>query len=202
MCTKMQLENDAHLVETQLATATVFSGTLLQVKKDTVALPGGAQAAREYVVHPGAAMIVPRLPNGNLLMERQFRYPCGRVFLEFPAGKRDPGESSAVTALRELEEETGYRAGKLAFLAPIHNAIAYSDEQIDLYLADDLVKTAQKLDAHEFIELVEMPLAAIMQAIARAEITDVKTIIGAMWLEKIESREWPIQWLSSTEILK
>jgi ADP-ribose pyrophosphatase len=192
---KKPIELDAHLAEHHVDSAVVFSGTLLHVRKDTVALPNGATATREYVVHPGAAMIVPRLPNGNLLIERQFRYPNRQVFLEFPAGKRDPGESSAATALRELEEETGYRAGKLAFLAPIHNAIAYSDERIDLYLADNLTKTAQNLDTHEFVELAEMSLPAMLDAVRSAEITDVKTIIGVMWMEKIAAGHWPAQWL-------
>jgi ADP-ribose pyrophosphatase len=192
---KMPPEVDAHLVESQVDAAMVFSGTLLNVRKDTVRLPNGEHATREFVVHPGAAMIVPRLPNGNLLVERQFRYPSNRVFLEFPAGKRDPGESSSATALRELEEETGYRAGKLAFLGAIHNAIAYSDEQIDLYLADDLAPTQQSLDAHEFVELIQMPFAAMMEAVRAGTITDVKTIIGLMWLEKVTQGAWPLKWL-------
>ncbi|MGL4574590.1 MAG: NUDIX domain-containing protein [Burkholderiaceae bacterium] len=192
---KKPIELDGHLAEHQVDSAVVFSGTLLHVRKDTVALPNGAAATREYVVHPGAAMIVPRLPNGNLLVERQFRYPNRKVFLDFPAGKRDPGESSAATALRELEEETGYRAGKLAFLAPIHNAIAYSDEQIDLYFADDLTKTVQNLDAHEFVELTEMSLPAMLDGVRTGVITDVKTIIGVMWMEKIAAGAWPVRWL-------
>jgi ADP-ribose pyrophosphatase len=188
-------KSDMHLAETQVDSATVFSGTLLHVRKDTVSLPNKVLATREFVVHPGAAMIVPRLSSGNFVVERQFRYPNRRVFLEFPAGKRDPGEASAVTALRELEEETGYRAGKLAFLGAIHNAIAYSDEQIDLYLADDLKRTQQRLDAHEFVELIEMSLLQMLEAVRKGEITDVKTIIGLMWVEKIEQGMWPLKWL-------
>jgi ADP-ribose pyrophosphatase len=197
---KKPIELDAHLAEHRVDSAVVFSGTLLHVRKDTVTLPNGLTATREFVVHPGAAMIVPRLPSGNLLLERQYRYPNRQVFLEFPAGKRDPGESSVVTALRELEEETGYRAGKLAFLAPIHNAIAYSDEQIDLYLADDLTKTVQNLDAHEFVELTEMSLPAMLEAVRTGAITDVKTIIGVMWMEKISAGHWPVRWLDLTAL--
>jgi ADP-ribose pyrophosphatase len=122
------------------------------------------------------------------------------VFLEFPAGKRDPGELAAATALRELEEETGYRAGKLAFLAPIHNAIAYSDERIDLFLAEDLIKTTQRLDEHEFVELVEMSLSAMLHAVQTGQITDVKTIIGLMWVEKIAAGQWPVTWLDLSTI--
>jgi ADP-ribose pyrophosphatase len=187
--------NDQHLREHPLSSKTVFSGNLLKVNQDIVRLPSGAQASREYIVHPGAAMIVPRLGNGKLLVERQFRYPNGRVFIEFPAGKCDPGESSAHTALRELQEETGYRAGKLAFLGSIHNAIAYSDERIDLFLADALVATEQRLDDHEFLELIELPLDTMLQMVRTGEITDVKTIIGLMWLEKIIQNVWPPTWL-------
>jgi ADP-ribose pyrophosphatase len=192
---KPKLRPDAHLREEPLDSRTVFLGGLLKINQDTVQLPNGAQATREYVVHPGAAMIVPRLPNGHLLVERQFRYPCARVFIEFPAGKCDPGESSAHTALRELEEETGYHAGKLAFLGSIHNAIAYSDERIDLFLADELVPALQRLDDHEFLELMELPFAKMLDMVRTGEITDVKTIIGLMWLEKIAQQTWPLEWL-------
>jgi ADP-ribose pyrophosphatase len=192
---KKPADIDSHLAEEQVESSVVFSGTLLHVRKDKVSLPNGAYATREFVVHPGAAMIVPRLNDGRFLVERQFRYPCRQVFIEFPAGKRDPGESSVTTALRELEEETGYRARRLAFLAPIHNAIAYSDERIDLFLADDLVRTAQKLDAHEFVELTDMSLDEMLLAIRSGLITDVKTIIGVMWMEKITSGQWPVKWL-------
>jgi ADP-ribose pyrophosphatase len=187
--------SDQHLRENQVSSNTVFSGRLLKVNQDTVQLPSGAHATREYVVHPGAAMIVPRLPNGHLLVERQFRYPCNAVFIEFPAGKRDPGESSMVTALRELEEETGYRAGKLAFLGAIHNAIAYSDERIDLFLADDLQLTQQRLDDHEFLELIELPFDSMLDMVRTGQITDVKTIIGLMWFEKTMQQLWPLNWL-------
>ena len=101
---------DAHLIETTVSSTDVYRGKLLHVKSDVVRLPDGSNATREYIVHPGAALIIPVLPDGRLLMERQFRYPIGRVLIEFPAGKLDPGEEMLVTAQRELLEETGYRA--------------------------------------------------------------------------------------------
>src|SRR4051794_27652844 len=97
---------DPHLVETRVSSSDVYRGKLLHVKSDTVRLPDGSEATREYIVHPGAAMIIPILPDGRLLMERQYRYPIGRVMLEFPAGKLDPGEDMLKTAQRELLEET------------------------------------------------------------------------------------------------
>src|SRR3954449_9301833 len=97
---------DPHLVETTVSSRDVYRGQLLHVKRDTVRLPDGSQATREYIVHPGAVMIIPTLPNGELLLERQFRYPHHKVFIEFPAGKLEPGEDPMETGKRELLEET------------------------------------------------------------------------------------------------
>ena len=129
---------DAHLVETRIASEDVFDGKLLHVKRDTVRLPDGKTATREYIAHPGAVMIIPRLPDGKLLMERQFRYPLARIFIEFPAGKIDPGEDPAATAARELLEETGYTAERWSHIGTLHPLITYSTERIEIYTADAL----------------------------------------------------------------
>ena len=180
----------AHLRETTQASQRVFEGNFLKVNRDTVRLPDGKQASREYIVHPGACAIIPLLPNGNIVMVRQWRHPLQRVFLEFPAGKIDLGEAPLATAQRELEEECGYRAAHWQFLMTYHPVIAYADEHIDLYLARDLTKTRTQLDEGEFVEVCEVALDDLMLQIKTGAVTDSKTIIGAFWLEKLRRSEW------------
>lgn len=175
---------DAHLIETQLASTDVFRGKLLHVKCDTVRLPDGGKATREYIVHPGAVMVIARLPQGNLLFERQYRYPLERVFIEFPAGKIDPGEEPLVTAKRELAEETGYTAERWAHLATLHPLITYSTERIEIYLADDLTYVGTQLDHGEFIETFTASLDEALGWLDRGEITDVKTMLGLLLLAR------------------
>ena len=177
-------ESSERLNEATLSSESVFKGRLLDVRRDKVRLPNGAEVTREYVVHPGAAMVVPLLADGQVLLVRQYRYPLHRAFIEFPAGKIDPGESPRETAERELIEETGYRAGNFTELTTIHNAIGYSDERIVLYLAEDLTVGEQELDEHEFVELFTAPLSQLMAWIAAGEVTDVKTIIGAFFVQQ------------------
>jgi len=175
---------DTHLVETRIASEDVFDGKLLHVKRDTVRLPDGKTATREYIAHPGAVMIIPRLPDGKLLMERQFRYPLARVFIEFPAGKIDPGEDSATTAARELLEETGYTAEHWAHIGTLHPLITYSTERIEIYTADALTFIGAKLDAGEFIEVLSATLEEALTWIDRGELTDVKTMLGLLLLSR------------------
>src|SRR3954462_4885869 len=118
-----QRDSDAHLIETAVSSETVFDGALLHVRRDVVRLPDGGHAKREYIIHPGAVLMVPVLPDGRLIVERQFRYPLNRVFIEFPAGKLSPGEDALATAKRELIEETGYTAAKWTRLGCIHPVI-------------------------------------------------------------------------------
>jgi ADP-ribose pyrophosphatase len=178
---------DAHLVETHIASENVFDGQLLHVKRDTVRLPDGATATREYIDHPGAVMIIPRLPDGKLLMERQFRYPLARVFIEFPAGKIDPGEEPAATAARELLEETGYTAGSWAHIGTLHPLITYSTERIEIYTAGALTFVGAKLDAGEFVETFSVAVDEALAWLDRGEITDVKTMLGLLLLARREA---------------
>jgi len=176
--------SDAHLVETKLASEDVFDGKLLHVKRDTVRLPDGETATREYIDHPGAVMIIPRLPDGKLLMERQFRYPLARVFIEFPAGKIDPGEEPAATAARELLEETGYIAERWSHIGTLHPLITYSTERIEIYTADALTFVGVNLDAGEFVETFSATLEEALTWVDRGEITDVKTMLGVLLLAR------------------
>jgi len=175
---------DAHLVEMRIASEDVFDGKLLHVKRDTVRLPDGKTATREYIAHPGAVMIIPRLPDGKLLMERQFRYPLARIFIEFPAGKIDPGEDPATTAARELLEETGYTAERWSHIGTLHPLITYSTERIEIYTADALTFVGAKLDAGEFIEILSATLEEALAWIDRGELTDVKTMLGLLLLSR------------------
>jgi len=176
------------LAEHTVSGELVFEGDFLRVQRDRVRLPDGGASQREYILHPGAVMIVPRFDDGRLLLERQYRHPLGRSFIEFPAGKIDTGESALATGQRELEEETGYRAEHWTFLAQIHNAIAYSNEHIDLYLAEGLTEGTQRLDAGEFLEIFTMTLPELIAEIQAGRVTDVKTVVGALWLERFVTR--------------
>jgi ADP-ribose pyrophosphatase len=178
---------DAHLVETRIASEDVFEGKLLHVKRDTVRLPDGETATREYIDHPGAVMIIPRLPDGKLLLERQFRYPLARIFIEFPAGKIDPGEEPATTAARELLEETGYTAERWSHIGTLHPLITYSTERIEIYTADALTFVGAKLDAGEFVEIITATLEEALTWIDRGELTDVKTMVGLLLLARREA---------------
>ncbi len=169
-----------HLISSEWA----FEGCLLKVKSDTVRLPNGHTATREHIVHPGAVMIIPILDSGQLVMERQYRYPLGRDFIEFPAGKLDPGEEPLQSARRELLEETGYTANQWEFLASIHVAIAYSNERIDLYLAQGLTHRGSDLDADEFLETLHVPVAQALDWLSEGRITDAKTVVGLLMLQK------------------
>jgi ADP-ribose pyrophosphatase len=162
----------------------VYAGRLLKVHRDRVRLPDGTEGAREYIRHPGAVAIVALFEDGRVLLERQFRYPLARTFIEIPAGKLEPGEEPLVTGKRELLEETGYVAAEWRRLGIIHNAIGYSDEAIEIWLARGLELRGQRLAEGEFLEVFAVPLAEA-QAMARdGRITDVKTIAGLLWMEQ------------------
>jgi ADP-ribose pyrophosphatase len=186
--------DDAHLKETLVRSEPVWRGRLLDVRRDTVALPDGAHATREYIVHQGAVMVVPLLPDGRLLMERQYRYPLGRVTLEFPAGKIDPGEAPFTTAVRELAEETGYRAAEWARAGILNNAVAYSTERIEIWFARGLTAGPAQLDAGEFLETVIHTVEELDALCALGEVTDAKTLVGLLWLQKWHSGHWPLEW--------
>lgn len=188
------VQDDAHLRETTLESHLVYEGHFLKVSRDRIRLPDGRESAREFIRHPGAVMIVPLLDDGRLLLERQYRYPMERVMLEFPAGKLDPGEDKLACAQRELLEETGYRATEWAHAGVLHNAIAYSDEGIEIFFARGLVAGERQLDEGEFLDLVTHTPAELDQLAARGELTDAKTLIGMLWLSRWQAGQWVLDW--------
>ena len=179
-----------HLEEVTVASERVFDGGFLHINRDTVRLPDGSETFREYILHPGAVMIIALLDDGNVVMERQWRHPLARAFIEFPAGKIDPGEAPLATCVRELREETGYAAARFTHVATINNAISYSNEHIELYLAEGLTAGEARLDDGEFLDVLVVAPAQVLAWVRDGTVTDVKTIIGAFWLEKILSGLW------------
>ena len=172
------------LVEHLVDSTRVYDGALLKVRRDQVRLPDGSSAVREYIEHPGAVAIVPLLDNGEVVLERQYRYPLRREFIEIPAGKFDGGETALQTGQRELREETGYSARSWTQLALTHPGIGYSDERIEYYLARDLQRGESRLDQGEFLQVFSLPFATAVQWVLQGRITDTKTMIGLLLAEK------------------
>ena len=174
------------LKEDKINSTKVFSGKLIDLYLDNVRLPNGKKSTREWVNHPGAVCIVPILNNGDILLIRQFRYGPREEFIEIPAGKLDKNEDPLKCGLRELEEETGYKSNKLTFLTNIHPAIGFSNEKMWMYLAEELELSKKKLDEDEFLELLPTPLNQAIEWVFSGKITDVKTIIGIMWMKELK----------------
>ena len=184
----------AHLTETRLTTEQVLRGHFLDVRRDTARLPDGSTASREYVVHPGAVMIVAQLADGQLILERQFRYPMQAVMIEFPAGKLDTGEDTWACAQRELLEETGYRAARWARAGVLHPVISYSTEFIEVWFARDLVRGQRRLDAGEFLDVFTASSEELLAWCASGAVTDAKTLTGMLWLQNVLNGNWKLDW--------
>ena len=163
----------------------VFQGRLLDVRRDIVILPNGANGIREWIKHPGAVCCIPILPNGKIALIRQYRYSVRKMMIELPAGKLDKNETPEDCAIRELEEEIGYKANKITFLTNIHPAIGFANEKMWIYYAEDLEKTNQKLDSDEFIEIIPTKLEDALKMVWNGSITDGKTMIGLIWADKV-----------------
>ncbi len=185
--------SDSDLIETYMDGETVYRGSFFNVEKDRVRLPDGEIATREYIRHPGAVVILPLFDDGTVLLERQFRFPVNRIFLEFPAGKIDRGEETLDSAKRELAEETGYTASDWHYVTTIHNAIGYSDERLVVYLAKGLHAGKARPDEEEFVQTFRAPVSRLLEWVRNGTITDVKTVIGTFWLEKIVNDQWQVK---------
>ena len=180
--------DDEHLAEKKISGEGVYDGIFLKMKRDTVSLPDGQHAVREYLEHPGAVAILAVLDDGRILLERQYRYPIAQAVIEIPAGKLNAGEDPLLCAQRELQEETGYTAKHWSKIRRIHPVISYSTEFIDIYLAEGLSPGPSRLDEEEFLDVFAAPLEELLHWVEMGKITDVKTIISTYWLERRRSR--------------
>lgn len=172
--------------EVTISSETIYEGRIIDVKKDQVRLPNGKNGTRELVKHPGAVGIIPITTDGRLIVVEQYRKPLERSIVEIPAGKLEPGEKPAVTAVRELEEETGYGAHDFTYLQTIATSPGFADEVIHLYIAKDLYKIEQPAspDEDEFVELMEISLEEAEEMMQDGRIYDAKTVIAVMWMRQ------------------
>jgi ADP-ribose pyrophosphatase len=190
------LVDDVHLREIRVTSEELLRGHFLHAFRDTVLLPDGSEATREYVIHPGAVMVIAELPDGQLVLERQFRYPVQSVMVEFPAGKLDAGEASLACARRELLEETGYTAKQWARAGVLHPVISYSTEFIDIWFARDLTAGQRQLDQGECLDVFSATADDLLQWCRDGRVTDAKTLTGALWLQNVRSGAWDLNWVT------
>ena len=190
--------DDRHLIEVQESSTELLKGRFLHAFRDTVRLPDGSQAVREYVKHPGAVMVIPLLTDEHgatrVVLECQYRYPVGQVMIELPAGKLDPGEDILACARRELQEETGYRAREWARAGVLHPVISYSTEFIEVWFARGLTLGERQLDEGEFLDIFTATPAELLQWCFDGRVTDAKTLTGALWLQNVLAGAWPLAW--------
>jgi ADP-ribose pyrophosphatase len=188
------MPDSSHLIEHKVSGREVLRAKFLHVFEDTVRLPDGSTTHREYIVHPGAVVVIPLLDDGRLVLERQFRYPVGEVMIEFPAGKLDPGEDRLACAKRELLEETGYSAREWARAGVLHPVISYSTEFIEIWFARGLTFSKAALDEGEFLEVFTATTEELFAWCREGKVTDAKTLSCMLWLQNVQSGAWKLDW--------
>lgn len=187
-------EDDRHLTEQALSREELVRGRFLHAVREQVALPDGGRATREFILHPGAVMVIPLLDDGRVVLERQYRHPIARVMVEFPAGKLDAGEDRLACARRELQEETGYTAREWAHAGVLHPVISYSTEFIDIWFARGLTAGERSLDEGEFLDVFSATPQELLAWCRDGRVTDAKTLTGALWLQNVLSGAWELDW--------
>jgi ADP-ribose pyrophosphatase len=188
------MADDSHLTEQTTAREELLQGHFLHVVRDTVRLPDGGSASREYVLHPGAVAVVPLLDDGRIVLERQYRHPMRQVMIELPAGKMDEGEGALVCGRRELLEETGYVAREWAYAFTLYPTVAYSDEAIEVWFARGLEHRGAQLDHGEFLEVFAATPAEFLEWCRDGRITDSKTLAAAIWIQNVLAGTWKLDW--------
>jgi ADP-ribose pyrophosphatase len=183
-----------HLAEKAVAREEILRGHFLHAVRETVELPDGSRAVREFILHPGAVMVIPLLDDGGIVLERQYRHPLGQVMVEFPAGKLEAGEDRLACAKRELQEETGYTAREWAHAGVLHPVISYSTEFIDIWFARGLTPGERKLDEGEFLDVFTATPQELLALCRDGGVTDAKTLTGALWLQNVLSGAWKLDW--------
>ena len=186
--------DDKHLVEEFVERRDLLQGSFFKAVRDTVRLPDGHTATRDYILHPGAVMVIPLLDDGRVVLERQYRHPVREVLIELPAGKLDAGEDRLVCARRELLEETGYSAREWAYAGKMALAVGYSDEYIHIYVARGLSLSQAQLDHGEFVEVITASPQEFIDWCRDGRVVDSKTLIGALWLQNVLSGAWKLDW--------
>jgi ADP-ribose pyrophosphatase len=185
---------DAHLREQTTQSTPLVSGDFLHMVRDQVSLPNGLHARREYLLHPGAVMVVALLDDGRVLLERQYRHAVAHSLFEFPAGKLDLDEGVLPCAARELREETGCLATHWAVATRIHPCIGYSNEVIHVVFAKGIVMGEPSLDEGELPDVCAATLPDLLVMAGDGCITDAKTLAGMLWLQHVVSGSWPLVW--------
>lgn len=183
-----EIKTEKNLRETQTTSEQIVDGHLMKAWRDEVRLPNGKTAIREYIRHPGAAIMIPLFANGDTILVKQFRYPVGKVFIELPAGKLDGAEPVEEAAQRELAEEAGFTSENLTLIAEFYPCIGYSNEKMWLYLAEDLKEANEVTDHDEFLELIRVPFREVVAMVRRGEIDDMKTIAAILLAESFLER--------------
>jgi len=185
---------DKHLVEEFTGREELLRGKFLHVVRDTVRLPNGNSATREFVLHPGAVAVVPLLDDGRLVLERQYRHAAGQVVIEIPAGKVDPGEGALVCGQRELLEETGYVAREWAYAFTVHPTVSYADEALQVWFARGLEMKKAQLDQDEFLEVFTATVDEFLGWCRDGSIIDSKTLAAALWIQNVVAGHWKLDW--------